>query len=234
MLPLINFLRILWKRMWIVLLAAIVGTGAAVGFSLAQTPVYEASIMMLVGQERGITQSPSEVMGLQQLTQTMAQAVNSRTILNEVIQRQNLSITAEEAVDDNLSVEQINATQFIEVRYRDTSPERAQRVANEIGEVFSERVSDVSPSASGVTVTVWEQAAEPEAPVSPNLVLNVAMGLALGVLLGLGIAFLLEHLDDRWRSPEEAEQISGVPTFGVIPEFPAREISPKGRSKEKR
>jgi hypothetical protein len=38
-------------------------------------------------------------------------------------------------------------------------------------------------------------------------------------MLGIGLAFLLEYWDDDWRSPEEVEQISGVPTFGVIPLF---------------
>jgi hypothetical protein len=33
------------------------------------------------------------------------------------------------------------------------------------------------------------------------------------------MAFLLEYLDHSWRSPEEAEQITGVPTVGIIPEF---------------
>jgi hypothetical protein len=29
----------------------------------------------------------------------------------------------------------------------------------------------------------------------------------------------LEVTDDRWHSPVEAEQISGVPTLGIIPGF---------------
>jgi capsular polysaccharide biosynthesis protein len=41
----------------------------------------------------------------------------------------------------------------------------------------------------------------------------------LGGILGLGLAFLLENLDDSWRSPEEVELVSGVPTFGVIPVY---------------
>jgi hypothetical protein len=47
-------------------------------------------------------------------------------------------------------------------------------------------------------------------------------------MLGIGLAFLLEHMDDRWRSPEEVEQVSGVPTFGIIPEFKLSN-SKKGR-----
>jgi protein tyrosine kinase modulator len=38
-------------------------------------------------------------------------------------------------------------------------------------------------------------------------------------MLGVGLAFLLNYLDDSWQSSEEAEQLSGVPTFSIIPGF---------------
>jgi capsular polysaccharide biosynthesis protein len=44
----------------------------------------------------------------------------------------------------------------------------------------------------------------------------------------LGVAFLLEHLDDRWRSPQEVEQTFGVPALGVIPSLKTFKV--KGRS----
>ena len=70
-LSLAGSLRVIRRRLRIISLVAVVLTGAAVGFTLAQTPMYEASIKILVGQERGITETPNDVLGLQQLTQTM-------------------------------------------------------------------------------------------------------------------------------------------------------------------
>jgi capsular polysaccharide biosynthesis protein len=66
---------------------------------------------------------------------------------------------------------------------------------------------------------VWEYATVPGAPESPDPLRNGLVALALGLLLGMGLAFLLEYLDDSWRSPEEVEQASGIPMFGVIPKF---------------
>jgi capsular polysaccharide biosynthesis protein len=54
---------------------------------------------------------------------------------------------------------------------------------------------------------------------------NVLLALVLGLVLGAGLALLMEYLKDSWNSPEEVEQISGVPNFGVIPEYEA----PKGK-----
>jgi capsular polysaccharide biosynthesis protein len=102
-------------------------------------------------------------------------------------------------------------------------------VANTTGEVFSEQVSEVSPGANAITATVWERAVIPEEPVSPNPLRDGLLALMLGLMIGTGIAFLLEYLDDSWRSPEEAEQVSGVPTFGMVPAIDVPKDKKKSR-----
>jgi capsular polysaccharide biosynthesis protein len=224
-----RLLQILWKRLWIILLAVAVLTGATLGLDLAREPTYEASIEILVGQEVNTEAAPGtlsgDVQGLQLLTQTMAKAVDSRRLAKAVVRQENLRMTPNDFLENHLSVEQVEATQFILVDYNDSNPERTQRVANAIGKVFSEQVSDVSASANAITASVWERAALPEEPVSPNPVRDGLLALVLGLMLGVGLAFLFEYLDNRWRSPEELEQVSGVPTFGVIPSISI----PKGK-----
>jgi capsular polysaccharide biosynthesis protein len=213
-----NLLQILWRRSWIIALVAILITGTATGFSLTQTPEYRATITILVGQEQTgeVDTLAQDVLGLQNLIETMAQAVSSRPIAEDTIERLDLQTTPD-ALLQNVSVEQVPDTQFIQVSYVDPDPERAKEIADTIGEVFSERVSDVSPDS--ITATVWERAQEPQAPISPDPVRNGLLAMVLGLMLGVSLAFLLEHLDDSWRSPEEVEQISGVPTFGIVPTF---------------
>jgi capsular polysaccharide biosynthesis protein len=215
-----DLFRIVRRRLWVVSLVAAVLTGAVVGLSLAQTPTYEASTKILVGQERGVTIDPNYALGLQQLTQTMVGAVSSRPVAKAVIRQENLRMTTEEFLE-HLSVEQVPNTQWIQVSYRDVSPERAQRVANAVGDVFSKQVSEASPNANAIaiTATVWERAVVPDAPVTPNPVRNGLLALAVGLIISVLLAFLLEYLDDRWKSPEEMEWVSGAPTFGIIPEF---------------
>jgi capsular polysaccharide biosynthesis protein len=150
--------------------------------------------------------------------------VTTRPVAERVVRELNLEYSPE-AIAANTSAEVIPQTQFIEVTYTDTEPRRTQRIANAIGDALSERVSDVSPRVSVISATVWERAAVPQSPVSPNPVRAGLIAFVVGTMLGVGLALLLDHLDDRWRSPEEAEQVSGVPTFGVIPDFD----SPKGR-----
>lgn len=217
-----DLLRVVWRRLWVVVLIATVLTGTTVGASLMQTPTYSASIKIIVGQDIENTAGSNlggDVAGLQQITQTVTQAVDTRPVAEAVIRQLDEVEESPDALLAQTSAEQIGATQFIEVSYEDTDPENAQLVANTIGEVFSEQISEVSASANAITASVWEQAVVPDTPVSPDPLRNGLLALVAGTMLGLGLAFLLEHLDDRWRSPEEVEQISGVPTFGAIPAF---------------
>ena len=218
-----DLLRMLRRRLWVILLVAVTLTGLAVGFSLAWPPTYEASVKILIGQQR-TDNAPStlgsDVQGLQQLTVTMSEAVNTLPVASAVIQRLDLQQSPKDFMR-NLSAQQIKTTQFIEVSYKDHNPERAQQVVNTVGDVFSERVSKVSASTNAITATVWERAAVPDSPVSPNPLRDGALAFLLGSILGIGIALLLEHQDDHWKSPEEVEQVSGVPTFGVIPNLSA-------------
>jgi capsular exopolysaccharide synthesis family protein len=213
-----DLLRVIQRRLWVILLVAALLTGLAVGFSSAQTPMYEASIQILVGQKRGTNEAPVSVYDLQGLTQTMANGVTSRPVAEAVIRQQNLQTTPEELLT-NLSVEPIEGTQYIEVTYTDPSPQGAQQIVNAVGDTFSKQISEVSPSANAITATVWERAAVPDESVTPKPVRNGLLALTLGLMLGVGLAFLLEFLDDSWDSPEEMERVSGAPTFGIVPEF---------------
>src|SRR6195256_3613487 len=57
----------------------------------------------------------------------------------------------------------------------------------------------------------------PTSPSEPNIPRNLAFALVLGVISGIGLAFLLENLDNTVRTPEQAQAISGLPSLGMIP-----------------
>jgi len=57
----------------------------------------------------------------------------------------------------------------------------------------------------------------PGAPAEPNIPRNLVFAFALGLSSGIGLAFLLEGLDNTVRTPEQAQAISGLPSLGMIP-----------------
>src|SRR5215216_952292 len=130
--PLKDLFEVVWRRLWIVLLVAIVFTGVAIGLSLSQEPTYTASMKLLVQQQRegsGLDTAAGDVAGLQQFTRTVATLVNTRPVAEAVIQRLDLSDSPEDILG-GMKAEQIAETQAIEVTYEDSDPERARQIAN--------------------------------------------------------------------------------------------------------
>jgi capsular polysaccharide biosynthesis protein len=212
-------IRVLRQRLWTIVIVTVMIMGLAAGFTSMQTPTYGASIMILVGQKQGSDTDNllTEVQGLQGITETVATAITTRPVAQAVVEELDLSMYPEE-IQANLDAQVVGETQFIEVSYADTDPERAQLVVNTLGEVLSQQVAEVSSDTSDITATVWEKAVSSYL-VGPSLMRNVLLALVLGMMLGVGLAFLRDYLDDDWKSPEEVERVSGVATLGVIPAF---------------
>jgi len=66
-------------------------------------------------------------------------------------------------------------------------------------------------------IKILDRALVPMAPFSPNTKRNILLALFLGLFVGLGMAFLLEYLDNTVKGPEDAEKLTGLPSLGVIP-----------------
>jgi capsular exopolysaccharide synthesis family protein len=80
--------------------------------------------------------------------------------------------------------------------------------------------------AAGVgenNISIIDAAAVPIAPYKPSLTKNIAIALALGSFFGVGLAFLLEMLDDTVKTSEDVEKRMGAPVLGQIPKASARE-----------
>jgi capsular polysaccharide biosynthesis protein len=223
-----SFLRVLWRWAGVLVGAILVIEGITLGYALVQTPQYQASMGILIGQRSGEAQviTPTELQGL---TVTMANLVETRSIAKAVIRREGLETTPE-AFLERMSAQPTTDTQIIEVTYTNPNPTRAQVVVNAVGEVFSAQVSEVSPRVNAVSATVWDTATVPNLPVSPRPKLWGLLGLVLGAVVGMILVFVLEALGNRRRSPEEVEQILGIPTFGTVRAFKPTKLEKESAS----
>jgi receptor protein-tyrosine kinase len=194
-----EFTRILRRWIWVILFVMLMFLGAATGYSVAQTPTYVASATVLIREAQADGASSDaqgiqfEVEGLKAITPTMAKAAVSRPVVEAVIRRSDLATTPQQ-MSERLKAEPVADTQFIDVTYEDTSPERAQRVVNAVGEEFSGQVSELRPIATPIDAVVWEPATLPNEPVGPNAPVIGSLALVTGLILGLLSAFLLEGL----------------------------------------
>jgi exopolysaccharide transport family protein len=64
---------------------------------------------------------------------------------------------------------------------------------------------------------IIDAARVPTAPSEPNIPRNLAFALVLGVISAVGLAFILENMDNTVRTPEQAQALSALPSLGMIP-----------------
>jgi len=88
---------------------------------------------------------------------------------------------------DSLLVEQVGTSQFIQLTYTDTDPERATQVVNTVGQVSSERISETNATSNNITATVYEKAEVPSAPASPKPLRNGLLALVVALALSAAL-----------------------------------------------
>jgi len=85
-----------------------------------------------------------------------------------------------------------------------------QKKLKEAGILAGLRSTNVVPLDSGMPS---------DRPALPNIPLNLAIGLSAGLMIGFAGIFVLENMDDTVSTPDDAEQITMVPSLGIIPRW---------------
>jgi len=66
-------------------------------------------------------------------------------------------------------------------------------------------------------------------PVSPNVPLNLGLGVVGGLGLGLAFAFFVAFIDDRVKSSFDIEGVVGLPLIGIIPQIKRMDAADKAQ-----
>ncbi len=102
------------------------------------------------------------------------------------------------------------------------------RSSRELYDLLYARLQEANIDAgdSATNVTVADPARPPGSPWMPQPNLFVWIGLFSGLLLGIGLAYLLESLDDTLVDSFQVETVSNLPVLGLIP-FHRMEAKPR-------
>ena len=187
-------LRSIRRRLWVIVLVPLAIVGVTIAFSLLQTPTYEATATVLVGQEQGQDDNPARVEELQALTLSAVDIITTRPVAEQATSELGLAMDPD-AVLENLTAEPTESGQLIELTYTDTDPQRTQRLVNAFGEVASERISTLPVSSQDVRATVVEAATVPRTPEEPDPLRNAILAVMMGTMLGFALAFVMEVLE---------------------------------------
>ena len=205
-----------------ILLAILVGGGSFALSKFVITPKYYSNATMIVSssKQNSDPNNPQAAVELGQiqankaLISTYSEIVKSKGIADRVIANLGLDMDYEE-FSEKVSIEPVKDTQIISVKVVDTIPERAQDIANETANIFKQSIGDIMNVDN---VQILDGATLPEAPSSPKVMKNTAIGAILGFILAVAIAMIKELSDTRIKTSEDVTTEFDIPVLGLIPD----------------
>jgi len=126
-----QYLQIVRKWLWLIILSTILGAGAAFGFSSYQEPVYKSSAKAMLSQPSWDQLSDLGFYYPFQLIQTYSQLITTTPFLDEVSERVGAHVNT-----GMVSTEQIGETNIIAVSVEYYDPQIAADIANMLIEVL--------------------------------------------------------------------------------------------------
>jgi capsular exopolysaccharide synthesis family protein len=91
---------------------------------------------------------------------------------------------------------------------------RNQTTFNNLSKSLEDLRLAEAQTTDNITLTTPAQAAA--APIRPRVLFNTLLALIVGALIGLGIAFLIEYLDDTIKTPDHVRDLTGLATLGNV------------------
>ncbi|MBD2522592.1 polysaccharide biosynthesis tyrosine autokinase [Nostoc sp. FACHB-133] len=170
----------------------------------------EIRIFENAGREKSV---PAQNLGMGELKQTLlVQLVQSDVERSALANRVTVLQNAYALSQRRLSV-------LPQLQEKQQQLERQLQVARSTYEELLKRSQEVEVvvNQNVGNARVVSAALLPKKAVSPKIALYLALGGFVGILLGVGLALMLEAMDQSLKTLEQAQQLLGYPLLGTIP-----------------
>ncbi|MED4694888.1 YveK family protein [Peribacillus frigoritolerans] len=202
-----------WKLITLLTLIAALISGAISYFLL--TPIYQSSTQILVNQKQSKNQLDStQIQSNIDMINTYSVIIKSPAILEKVID----DLELEQSVDQLSQKITINSqanSQVFSLTVQDINPSKAVEIANAVSGTFQKEIKDIM-NVDNVSILAKAEVKENPTPVKPSPLLNIAIAVVIGLMAGIGLAFLLEYMDNTIRDEKDIETLLDLPLLGSI------------------
>lgn len=212
---LMEYVRIITRRLWIIVLLMALTMAAAFALSRIQTPVYRATQKILMQPSRidfGLAEATTRLM------RSYVVFLDSDDRAREVIDALKLDMTPGE-LRQHVTVDTDESRLLITIDVDLPDGNLANDVARQWGNLFIEWRNEENQRtryedrirASLVDYPTYSQ-------IVPRTAVNVAAGAVLGLILGGVIVFVLEYFESNIiRRRDDVLRSLDVPVLGTIP-----------------
>ncbi|MCM1154943.1 MAG: Wzz/FepE/Etk N-terminal domain-containing protein [Roseburia sp.] len=212
---LLDLLGVLLGQIWLILGVGLMA--ALIAYALSRfvvAPTYESTTKIyILNKDENTSVTYSDVQLGSQLTKDYAELINSRYVLEEVIQSLGLGMTYK-GLQGKVSVSTPDGTRVIYITVKDNDPVLAMNIANSVREAASRHIENVMDIDA---VNVVETANMPTGKSAPNCTRRAFLGGVLGCFLVCAVILARALLDDTIKSSEDVEKYLGLTTLALIP-----------------
>lgn len=218
----------------IVLIFAVIGIIYTMGFV---TPVYTSSTSLVLAgsdnQEQTSTTTNSitttDITLNSKLVSTYSVIVRSKDVLGQVISNLGLDISWEQ-LRNNVTVSSVEDTEVIEISVTNGNAQYAADIANEIADVFIDKVSGIYNINN---VYVLDEAEVDNVPSNINHSRDVIIFAFIGVVVAVIYVLIANMLDTTIKSADDIERQFKLPVLASIPIYGADMQKKKGKGGRK-
>lgn len=202
-----------WKLIMLLTLIAALISGTISYFLL--TPVYQSSTQILVNQKQSENQLDStQIRSNIDMINTYSVIIKSPAILEKVIDELELDQSVEQ-LSEKITINSQENSQVFSLTVQDSNPSKAVEIANTVSETFQKEIKNIM-NVDNVSVLAKAEIKENPTPVKPNPLLNIAIAIVVGLMAGIGLAFLLEYMDNTIKDEDDIDRLLELPILGSI------------------
>ncbi|MBO7744912.1 lipopolysaccharide biosynthesis protein [Paenibacillus sp. MWE-103] len=220
---LLRYWRFIKKRLWLIALIVIVSC-TAVGYYTNHflQPQYQATAQLIVSGQ--LTDPKADAANVDigainsniALIKTYKAIVRTPRIMSKVAERfPDLHASADELIA-RVSVGSVSDTQVMTISATDTNYTRAAKMANAVSTVFQQEVKTLM-KLDNVSILNPADTTKHPGPLSPHPTTNIMVAFIVSALIGIGIAFVLDQLDNTVKTEEDVAELLGVTALAAIP-----------------
>lgn len=229
---LLKLFNALWKRALVIILVALIGASAAFAYTAVMVkPTYQATASFYVNNSSisigsmSYSISAGELSASNALVNTYIYILQSRTTLEDIIEKAQLPYTSEE-LKTMITTKNITGTAAFDVTVTTQTPAESEKIANTIAEVLPERITEI---VDGSNVRIVDYAIIPAHRAGPSYAKNLVIGFLAGAVLAAGVVavrFIINEQNDQLiHSTDELRQL--YPDIKVLAMIPDMRLSEK-------
>lgn len=212
---LLEIFSLLLGNLWLIASVSLFfALGCFVVSKYVVAPYYESTTKIyILNKTESAAVTYSDVQMGTQLTKDYAELINSRYVLEEVMQKLNLGMEYE----DLLKVVRVSTpsdTRIVSITVEDVDPVEAMHMANCIREVASEHIQNVMDIDA---VNVVETANMPTQKAGPSCLKWTMIGGIIGCFIICAVILVQYLVDDTIKTSEDVEKYLGLSTLALIP-----------------